>query len=199
VRLSDLLASPQELASLRALLARGGVAAVPTETFYALAADPTSESGVSRIFEIKGRDDEKPLLVLFSSRAQLEALGVAARPDLLDRLFRLWPAPLTAVLPLRAPIAASRGSATLGVRMPAAPGVRELLDSVGPLTGTSANRSGEPPMADPDELVHTLGVHLDLLVDGGTTPGGAPSTILDATVEPPRLLRAGAFRWPEGR
>jgi tRNA A37 threonylcarbamoyladenosine synthetase subunit TsaC/SUA5/YrdC len=54
-------------------------------------------------------------------------------------------------------------------------------------------------MADPDELVHTLGVHLDLLVDGGTTPGGAPSTILDATVEPPRLLRAGAFRWPEGR
>jgi L-threonylcarbamoyladenylate synthase len=198
VRLSDLLVSSQELASLRALLARGGVAALPTETFYALAADPTSESGVSRLFEIKGRDDEKPLLVLFSSRAQLEALGVAARPDLLDRLFRLWPAPLTVVLPLGAPIAASRGSATLGVRMPAHPTLRELLDAIGPLTGTSANRSGTPPLADPDAVAREL-PDLDLLVDGGTTPGGAPSTIVDATVEPPRVLRAGAFRWPEAR
>jgi L-threonylcarbamoyladenylate synthase len=197
LRLRDVLASPQELASLRDFLARGGVAAVPTETFYALAADPTSERGVSRIFEIKGRDDGKPLLVLFSSREQLEALGVAAHPDLVDRLFRLWPAPLSAVLPLRAPIAASRGSATLGVRMPAAYGVRELLDAVGPLTGTSANRSGEPPIAEPDELVRSLGAHLDLLVDGGTTPGGAPSTIVDATVEPPRVLRSGAFVWTD--
>jgi L-threonylcarbamoyladenylate synthase len=197
LRLCDVLASPQELASLRDFLARGGVAAVPTETFYALAADPTSERGVSRIFEIKGRDDGKPLLVLFSSREQLEALGVAAHPDLVDRLFRLWPAPLSAVLPLRAPIAASRGSATLGVRMPAAYGVRELLDAVGPLTGTSANRSGEPPIAEPDELVRSLGAHLDLLVDGGTTPGGAPSTIVDATVEPPRVLRSGAFVWTD--
>jgi L-threonylcarbamoyladenylate synthase len=196
VRLSDLLASPQELASLRALLARGGVAAVPTETFYALAAHPTSESGVSRIFEIKGRDDEKPLLVLFSSRAQLEALGVAARPDLLDRLFRLWPAPLTAVLPLRAPIAASRGSATLGVRMPAAPGVRELLDAVGPLTGTSANRSGTPPLVDPDEVAYALGSDLDVLIDGGRAPGGEPSTVVDATRDPPEVVRLGAFPWP---
>jgi L-threonylcarbamoyladenylate synthase len=195
LRLRDVLASPQELASLRDFLARGGVAAVPTETFYALAADPTSECGVSRIFEIKGRDDGKPLLVLFSSREQLQALGISAPPDLLDRLFRLWPAPLTAVLPLRAPIAASRGLATLGVRMPGARGVRELLGAVGPLTGTSANRSGEPPMADPDELARGLGAHLDLLVDDGTTPGGAPSTIVDATVEPPRVLRSGAFTW----
>jgi L-threonylcarbamoyladenylate synthase len=197
LRLRDVLASSQELAGLRDFFARGGVAALPTETFYALAADPTSESGVSRIFEIKGRDDGKALLVLFSSREQLEALGVAAHPDLVDGLFRLWPAPLTAVLPLRAPIAASRGSATLGVRMPAAPRVRELLDAVGPLTGTSANRSGEPPITDADEVARCLGAHLELLLDGGTTPGGAPSTIVDATVEPPRLLRSGAFAWTD--
>ena len=196
MRLTDLLASPQELASLRDLLARGGVAALPTETFYALAADPTSESGVSRIFEIKGRDDEKPLLVLFSSRAQLEALGVAARPDLLDGLFRLWPAPLTAVLPFRAPIAASRGPATLGVRMPAAAGVRELLDSVGPLTGTSANRSGTLPLVDPDDVADALGSDLDVLIDGGLAPGGEPSTVVDATRDPPKVVRQGAFPWP---
>jgi len=176
-------------------LAGGGVVALPTETFYALAADPTSERGVSRIFELKGRDDGKPLLVLFSSRPQLEALGVAAHPDLVDRLFRLWPAPLTAVLPLRAPIAASRGSVTLGVRMPAAPAVRELLDAVGPLTGTSANRAGAPPLAEPDAIAAALGADLDVLIDGGPAPGGEPSTIVDATIEPPRLLRAGAFPW----
>jgi L-threonylcarbamoyladenylate synthase len=196
LRLRDLLASPRELASLRDFLARGGVAAVPTETFYALAADPTSERGVSRIFEIKGRDDGKPLLVLFSSREQLEALGVAAHPDLVDRLFRLWPAPLSAVLPLRAPIAASRGSATLGVRMPAACGVRELLDAVGPLTGTSANRSGEPPIAEPDDVADALGSDLDVLIDGGLVPGGEPSTVVDATRDPPKVVRQGAFPWP---
>jgi L-threonylcarbamoyladenylate synthase len=184
------------MSRLREVLASGGVAALPTETFYALAADPTSERGVSRIFEIKGRDDEKPLLVLFSSRAQLETLGVAAGPDLLDRLFRLWPAPLTAVLPFRAPIAASRGPAILGVRMPASAGVRELLDSVGPLTGTSANRSGTLPLVDPDDVADALGSDLDVLIDGGPAPGGEPSTVVDATRDPPKVVRQGAFPWP---
>ena len=185
------------MSRLRELLLRGGVAAIPTETFYALAADPANERGVSRIFEIKGRDDGKPLLVLFSSREHLARLGVAAPPEILERFLRVWPAPLTAVFPLARSIAASRGQSTLGVRMPAAPLVRELLGSTGPLTGTSANRSGERPISDPDELALTLGPELDLLVDGETTPGGAPSSIVDATVDPPRLLRAGAFAWKD--
>jgi L-threonylcarbamoyladenylate synthase len=197
IALADLLGSSREIASLRAILSRGGIAAIPTETFYALAADPRSETGVARIFRIKGRDDGKPLLVLFSSRAQLDGLGVSARPDVLDPFLRVWPAPLTAIFPIAAPIAASRGGGTLAVRMPAAPLVRKLLESTGPLTGTSANRSGQRPISDPDELAFTLGPELDLLVDGGTTPGGAPSTIVDATVDPPRLLRDGAFAWTD--
>lgn len=197
VRLAELLESPGGLADLSDLIARGGVAAVPTETFYALAADPTSERGVSRIFEIKGRDDGKPLLVLFSSREHLARLGVAARPDVLEWFLRAWPAPLTAVFPLARPIAASRGGRTLGVRMPAAPAVRRLLDATGPLTGTSANRSGAPPLADPDDVFETLGSQVDVLVDGGPTPGGEPSTIVDATREPPRVVRAGAFAWTD--
>jgi L-threonylcarbamoyladenylate synthase len=194
--LAQLLGSSDELSRVRKVFAGGGVAALPTETFYALAADPTNERGVSRIFEIKGRDDGKPLLVLFSSRDQLRALGVRAPSDPLDRLFRLWPAALTAVLPLSAPIAASRGSSTLGVRMPHAPAVLELLETVGPLTGTSANRSGAPSLSDPEEVSRILGAELDLLVDGGVTPGGEASTVLDATREPPVVLRPGAFRWP---
>jgi L-threonylcarbamoyladenylate synthase len=197
VPLADLVESEAEVAGLRDVLAHGGVAAVPTETFYALATDPASEKGVARIFEIKGRDDGKPLLVLVSSRDDLAQLGVEAAPRLLDRFFGIWPAPLTVVLPLRPPIAASRGSRTLAVRVPAGETIRRLLDRVGPLTGTSANRSGQPPISDPDELARELGGDLDLLVDGGATPGGAPSTIVDATLEPPRVLRAGAYAWTD--
>jgi len=197
VRLADVLVSAEELSRVRESLARGEVAAIPTETFYAVAADPTNEAGVERVFAIKRRDDRKPLLVLFSQREQLERLGVEAAPDALDRFFRIWPAPLTVVFRLRQPIAASRGSSTLAVRMPAAADVRELLSAVGPVTGTSANRSGDPPLADPDDLARRLGADLDLLVDGGRTPGGDPTTVVDATVEPPRILRAGAFAWTD--
>lgn len=197
VRLEDILASPLELSRLRDLLVRGGVAAIPTETFYALAADPMNERGVARVFELKGRDDGKPLLVLFSGREQLERLGIEAPPATLERFFSLWPAPLTVVLPLRAPIAASRGVSTLAVRLPSAPDVRALLSAVGPMTGTSANRSGGAPIALPDEVARLLEADLNLLVDGGPTPGGQPSTIVDATVDPPHVLRAGAFVWTD--
>jgi L-threonylcarbamoyladenylate synthase len=83
--------------------------------------------------------------------------------------------------------------------MPAAPLVRELLGSTGPLTGTSANRSGTPPQSDPDDVAAALGSELDLLVDGGPTPGGETSTIVDATREPPVVIRAGTFPWPPPR
>lgn len=196
IRLEDVLASPAELSRLRHDLARGGVAAIPTDTFYALACAPTSERGVNRIFEIKGRGAEEPLLVLFSEREQLDQLGVDASAETLDRFFRLWPAAVTAVLPVRAPLPASRGVATLAVRMPAVPSVRELLSRVGPLTGTSANRSGGPAPDDPDDVAGQLGAKIDLLLDGGRTPGGRPSTIVDATRHPHVVLRAGSFPWP---
>ena len=197
VHLRDLAGSGGEVDRFRDVLRRGGVVALPTETYYALAADPRSEAGVDRVYEIKRRDDGKPLLTLFSERAQLAALGVEAKPELLERFFAIWPAPLTVVLPIRQPIAASRGGSSLAVRLPYDSEVRALLSLVGPLTGTSANRSGEPPLASPDEVVRELGADLDVLVDGGTTPGGPPSTLLDATVVPPRVLRDGAFAWTD--
>ncbi len=196
IGLAELLDSPRELARFRKLLSSGGVAAIPTETFYALAADPTNERGVTRIFEIKGRDDGKPLLVLFAAREQLDCLGVSAPPKVLDRFLGIWPAPLTVVLPIGRPIPASRGGNTLAVRMPAASAVRRLLDATGPLTGTSANRSGAAPLADSEAVTSALGSEIDLLIDGGVTPGGEPSTVVDATREPPVVIRTGAFRWP---
>ncbi len=196
IALEDLLASPGESTALGERLARGGVAAVPTETFYGLAADPCSREGVERILGAKGRDETKALLVLFSGRAQLESLGVTAAPATLARFFGLWPAPLTVVLPLRAPIAASLGLPTLGVRLPAHVSLRRLLERIGPVTATSANRSGARPCVDPDEVARLFDGDIDVLVDGGRTPGGLPSTLVDATVDPARRLRAGAFPWP---
>src|SRR5215471_4805911 len=109
VSIDTLNSSPDEVFRFRELLGNGGVAAVPTETYYALAADPTNETGVKRIFEVKGRDERKPLPVLFGVRSQLDRLGVNVRPDVLDHYFQIWPAPLTVVFPIREPIAASRG------------------------------------------------------------------------------------------
>ena len=199
ISISELNASPGEIGRLAKLLAAGGIAAVPTETYYGLAADPRSEAGVARIFDAKRRDGDKPLPVLFAMRKQLDELGILAGRALLDRYLRIWPAPLTVVLTLAEPIAASRGARTLAVRMPAARELLVLLESTGALTGTSANCSGGPPLSDPEEVAKSFGESLDLLVDGGTTPGGKPSTLVDATVEPAALLRAGAFPWPDRR
>jgi L-threonylcarbamoyladenylate synthase len=197
IAIDKLLSSPKELSRLRELLDAGGVLAIPTETHYGLAADPSSESGVGRIFAAKGRDDGKPLPVLFGSRNQLAGLGIDAADERVTRYLHIWPAALTVVLPVRASLPASRGSPTLGVRLPASAPLRDLLVALGPLTGTSANRSGEPPLDDPASVERAFAGSIDLLVDGGTTPGGPSSTVLDATREPPVVLRAGAHAWPD--
>jgi L-threonylcarbamoyladenylate synthase len=152
--------------------------------------------GVKRIFDVKGRDERKPLPVLFGLRLQLERLGVDAAPEKLDDYFQIWPAPLTVIFPIREPIAASRGLLSLAVRLPAAAKLRTFLSAVGALTGTSVNRSGSPPIERPDTVETLFRRDIDVLVDGGVTPGGKPSTIVDATVDPPVVLRAGAFPWP---
>jgi L-threonylcarbamoyladenylate synthase len=196
ISIEALTSSPEEIRQLRDLLARGGVAAVPTETFYGFAADPLSETGIQRVVKAKRRDRVKALLVLFADWGQLTALGVTASRESLEPYFRVWPAPLTVVLPIRKPLPASLGSATLGVRIPAEPRLRRLLESTGPITATSVNRTGEPPISDPDTVEASFRSDVDLLVDGGRTPGGEPSTVIDGTQERPRVLRAGAFPWP---
>ncbi|MEP6770003.1 MAG: L-threonylcarbamoyladenylate synthase [Acidobacteriota bacterium] len=194
-RLDDLLSSADEMRQLSRILAGGGVAAIPTESSYGLATSPLDESAVRRVFEIKGRDDGKPLLVLFAERSQLAGLGVLEGPEL-DRFFDIWPAPLSVIFRIREPIPASKGTKTLAVRMPAIEEIRVLLRETGPLTGTSANRSGESPLNDPAQVEASFGANVDALVDGGVTPGRVPSTLIDATTDPPALLRTGDFGWP---
>ncbi len=199
IGLEDLLASEAERLSLFETLHGGGLAAIPTETFYGLAADPRSRSGVERALATKRRGEEKALLVLCADREQLAGLGVAADAATLDRFFAIWPAPLTVVLPLVAPLPASLGASTLAVRVPAHAGLRALLRSVGPVTATSMNRAGEPPCETAEEVERQFAEEIDVLVDGGASPGGLPTTLVDATVDPTRVLRKGAFAWPPAR
>jgi L-threonylcarbamoyladenylate synthase len=182
--------SALQLNEIAQLLRSGGVALLPTDTIYGLHASALDDTAVGRIADIKGREETKPFVVLASSMGDLEQLGIDAEADILNALASIWPAPLTAVLPLRRPIAASRGAATLAVRIPALEWLRELVSRTGPLVSTSANRSGERPVQDPAELARDLQQQLDAVVDGGVL-SGEPSAILDLTGAEPRFIREG--------
>jgi len=180
---------PTAIEAVREALAGHSVTAVPTETYYGLAVAPGDEAAVTRVLALKGRPKDKALPVVGASLAQLETLVEFVGPWR-ERLFEVWPAPLTVVLPRAAP---GRRSGTLAVRVPAQGLLRGLLAEVGPLTATSANRSEFPALDDAAAVSRSLGQGLALLLDGGRTPGGLPTTVLDVCARPPRMLRVGAF------
>ena len=197
---------PDALARAIAVIRRGGVVAVPTETFYGLAADATHQMAVARIFEIKGRPIGLALPLVAGSFGQVaDMLGPI--DDATARAARtFWPGPLSLVLAatplLSATVghAASRkpatGDRTVAVRVPGHAFVRELALGAGTLlTSTSANRTGEPPAETAQAVIAALGDAVDLVIDGGPTPGGKPSTIADLRGGVPRLLREGAVAW----
>ena len=180
--------------AVRETVAAGGVVLLPTETFYGLGADPASRAGVTAVYRLKERPGGMPLPVLVPDWDRLEAL-VTVPPRYRVRLSRTWPAPLTVVLPARRALPAAAGGGTLAVRIPAHDRLRALLYLVGPLTGTSANRHGVPPAVTSDAALAALGAAPDLVLDGGVTPGGEPSTLVDLTGSEPRILRRGAVDW----
>ncbi len=175
------------------VVAAGGVILLPTESYYGLGADPLQADGVARVCAMKGRAPELGLPVLCASWEQLEML-VQVPERYRVRLSRLWPAPLTAVVPSNVATTASRDG-TLAVRIPAHASLRALLYRTGPLTGTSANRHGHPPCTTPDAALASLLGAPDLVLDAGPTVGGEPSTVVDLSEENPRVLRSGACPW----
>lgn len=182
-------------APLREILDRGGVLAIPTESSYGLAADPWNRRGVETIYRIKGRDRDKPLPVVVADVAGLPGLGIDPDLPILSRLARVWPAALTAVLPLAEPRdalpAAAAGQPSLAVRVPAVPELRDLLRELGPLTATSANPSGGAPILDPDEAMELLASFDAAVIDGGRLVGGAPSTLVRWGAAGLEVLRSG--------
>ena len=195
VRVDPVAPDERVLDEAARVLGRGGLVAFPTETFYGLGAAALDRRAVRRVFEVKGRPASMPLLVLVDSEAMVGrvALEIPVRARVL--ITRHWPGALTLVLRASAglPAELTAGTGTVGVRLPAHATARALVRALGaPVTAPSANPTGaEPPTTAGAVLAH-FGDALDLVLDGGPTPGGAPSTVVDVTVDPPRVIRQGA-------
>ncbi len=182
------------LPHIQRVLAAHGVVALPTETYYGLAVRPTDEEALRRLVEVKDRPPDKPLLVLIGAPEQLVPLVEAITPAASLLMEWFWPGPLTIVFPAASGLSPllTAGSGTVGVRWSPLPVLQRLLTHTGPLPGTSANRSSEPPLADPGAVQDILGSSIDPILDGGLSPGGPASTVIDAC-EGPRLRRAGVI------
>jgi L-threonylcarbamoyladenylate synthase len=184
----------EAIAQAAAVLRRGGLVAFPTETVYGLGAHALDAQAVAGIFQAKGRPAGNPLIVHVAAAEDI--LQVAADwAQLAGRLAqRFWPGPLTLVVPRGpgVPDVVTAGGPTVAVRVPAHPVALALLEAAGvPVAAPSANRSGllSPTLAE--HVLLGLDGRIDMVLDGGPTPGGVESTVLDVTTSPPRLLRPG--------
>ena len=181
-------------ARCREVIRGGGVVAYPTDTFYGLGADPRNREAVRKLFSIKGRSADQPILLLVSDRSGVNAWVSSVTPSAERLMDRFWPGPLTLVFPAAAHVLPelTGGGGTIGLRVPGSDMARSLLRAVGTaLTGTSANRSGGRDLRTADEVIAEVGDRVDLVLDGGAAPGDRPSTVVDVTGASPRIIRQG--------
>jgi L-threonylcarbamoyladenylate synthase len=189
------LASP-DIADAVAVLRRGGLVAFPTETVYGLGADAANPAAVARIFAVKGRPRNHPLIVHLGEATAIKAWAAEVPPDAWTLAEAFWPGPLTLILPRAShvPDAVTGGVATVGLRVPAQPLALELLDAFGGgIAAPSANRFGRVSPTTAAHVRADLGVDVDLVLDGGPCAVGVESTIVDLSRGVPRVLRFGGI------
>jgi L-threonylcarbamoyladenylate synthase len=174
------------------LLRAGELVAFPTDTVYGVAGDVLNLQAIERLYVVKGRDSGKAIPVLLGNVDQLAQVTPGMGGIAEQLAGRFWPGPLTLVVPRhpRLPENLSLGP-TLGVRMPNHPVALALLRRAGPLAVTSANLSGGANTTTAEEVLAQLGGRIPLILDGGRTPGGQPSTVVDCTGPEPAVLRKG--------
>ncbi len=179
-----------------AVIKSGGLLAIPTETVYGLGADALNADAVKRIFEVKGRQQDNPLIIHVASAQDIEKYCKEI-PDTAYRLAdRFWPGPLTIILKKREniPDVVSAGLKTVAVRCPESEITREIIKAACvPIAAPSANISGKPSPTTAKHVLSDLGEKIEAVVDGGRCRVGLESTIIDLTVSPPRLLRPGGI------
>lgn len=188
------LPDPGGFSSAVSCVESGGVLAFPTETVYGIGVDPFNDDAIQRVFDIKGRDVASALPILVSSPEQLSRVVSGVTPNGLKLMERFWPGPLTLVLPAHPelPSALTGGLPTIAVRQSSSATAAALVDHLeGPLTATSANRSGQPPCTSAHEVEDALGNGIDLILDGGPTTTLTPSTLVDVTGPVIEVLRPG--------
>jgi L-threonylcarbamoyladenylate synthase len=176
------------------VLRDGGVVALPTDTVYGIAVALETTGGIDRLFEAKRRPADRAIMLLLDDADQATSVGAWSRSAAaLAREF--WPGGLTVVIDqlpgANLPPELTAGRRTIGLRVPDHGCPRALAAAVGPLPVTSANLSGLPPASDAAEIAVQLGDAVDCIIDGGPAHGGPASTVVDCTLEPVRILRAG--------
>ena len=179
------------------ILSDGGVISIPTDTLYGISANALDAAAASKVFRVKGREEFSPLPIFVTGAADLFRYGkdIPDSAALLADAF--WPGKLTIVIRKSdlIPSVVSGGLDTVGLRVPDHPAPREIVSELGaPITATSANVSGKPALTDAADVVSELGARLDLVIDGGRLAPSMPSTVIDMTAVPPKILREGAVR-----
>ena len=187
---------PDSIHAAAQVIRKGGVIAFPTSTLYGLGADANNPRAVERIFHIKGRQPHRPILVLIRDRACLPALVRTIPPKAVVLMEAFWPGGVTLVLHAGLGVSSrlTGNTGKIGVRVPKHPVAAAIVEQLeGPMTGTSANLSGQGGCSDVSCLEKQVSEHLDGVVDAGPLPGGRGSTVIDVTVDPPRILREGTI------
>jgi L-threonylcarbamoyladenylate synthase len=177
-------------------VAAEGVIAFRTDTFYGLGADPFSRNAIAKIRKLKGREDNKPILLLISDADEVERF-IATRPGTFDSIAKcFWPGPLTLIGLARPelPEELTAGTKTIGLRLPNDENVRGQVRACGgALTATSANVSGKQPARTAKEVAGYFAEGIDLIIDGGVVTVTQPSTVVDLSGSQARLIREGAI------
>jgi tRNA threonylcarbamoyl adenosine modification protein (Sua5/YciO/YrdC/YwlC family) len=180
---------------------RGELVVLPTDTVYGIGADAFQDEAVYRLLLAKGRGRDMPVPVLVGSPGTLSGIATGLRDVGRALVEAFWPGGLTVVCRSQPSLQWDLGevNGTVAVRMPLHPVAIELLQETGPMAVSSANRSGSPPATTVAEAVEQLGQEVEIYLDGGPSGDPVPSTIVDVTVDPPRMLRAGAVSADELR
>ena len=187
---------PSKASILKAvrILRQGRIVAYPTETFYGLGVDVYNQEAIKIIFQIKGRDCNQPISIIIGSTADLQDI-VADPPEIAGKLMEeFWPGPLTLVFKASRSVPAllTAGTGKIGIRISSHPIAAAMAKTLcHPITATSANLSGAKECTSASEVIQSIGDQVDMVIDGGTTPGLSGSTILDIAVSPPVILRDG--------
>lgn len=190
VKIEEASAAEQALT----LLARGEAIAVPTDTVYGVAAAGLNSAAIGRLFAVKQRPLAQAIPLLLADPSDLDMVCQQLPAVAAVLAARHWPGGLTLVVPAATHLPARllAGGTTVAVRVPDHAWLRGIIRALGqPLAATSANLHGGPNPATPAAVIDQLGDRLPLIVDGGATPGDIPSTVVDATVDPPAILRQG--------
>jgi L-threonylcarbamoyladenylate synthase len=174
------------------VLQNGGLVAFPTDTVYGLAAMAFKAEHVEQLYVVKSRNSSRAIAVLISSADELDKVALNINRSVSILASRFWPGPLTLIVPRNPAIPKVLSPLkTVGVRVPDHPIALALLNRTGPLAVTSANLSGKKSTISADDVLKQLGGRIHLVLDGGRTPGGTPSTVVDCTSPKLKILRSG--------